>query len=382
VATGRLIAGRARLVLIAALTLVAVAAPASAGAAGIDRKLNNALDQIVASKDGPPGLSVLLRTGHGREFLTRGTANTKTGRKPNPNDHMRLASMAKAYNGAVTLALVEDGFLSLDDTVGEWIPDLLPNASAVTVGQMLQHVGGLPEYIETKAFGEFINHDPRAYLSPEEILGFVRDEQLDFPPGSKYHYSDSDNIAVGIIAERASGLSYDQLLQRYVYGPLGLDETTLPVTPAMPKPYLHGYTLEANKPPEDDSELLNPAGAWASGGIVSTPVEVARFFRGYVGAKLFSHATRRLGRTFVSGNSSPPGPGENDAGLGLFRYRTDCGVVFGHTGAFPGYRMFAASTGNGRKSVVFAVNSQLTGPQVSDLIRRAQRLAVCKILGG
>jgi D-alanyl-D-alanine carboxypeptidase len=365
---------------IATLAVAAVAASA-AGASPIDRKLNNALDQIVASKDGPPGLSVLLKTGHGREFLTRGTANTKTGRRPTPHDHMRLASMAKAYNGAVTLALVEDGFLSLDDTVGEWIPDLLPNASSVTVGQMLQHVGGLPEYIETKGFEHFVNHDPKAYLSPQEALGFVRDEQLDFPPGSKYHYSDTDNIAVGVIDERASGLSYDQLLQRYVYGPLGLDETTLPITVDMPKPYLHGYTLEPNKPPDDDSELINPAGAWASGGIVSTPVEVGRFFRSYVGARLFSHATRRLGRIFVSGNSSPPGPGENDAGLGLFRYRTDCGTVFGHTGSFPGYRMFAASNGNGRKSVVFAVNAQITQGGVSDLIRRAQRLAVCKILG-
>jgi D-alanyl-D-alanine carboxypeptidase len=364
-----------------AIAVAALLAPAAAGAAGIDRKLNNALDQIVAAKDGPPGVSVLLRTGDGREFLTRGTANTKTGRKPTAHDHMRLASMAKAFNGAVTLALVDRGFLSLDDTVGEWIPDLLPNASAVTVGQMLQHVAGLPEYIETKGFEEFVNHDPRAYISPEGILDFVRDEQLDFPPGSKYHYSDTDNIAVGVIAQRATGLSYDQLLQRYVYKPLGLDETTLPKTVEMPKPYLHGYTLEPNKPPDDDSELINPAGAWASGGIVSTPVEVGRFFRGYVGARLFSHATRRLGRIFVSGNSSPPGPGENDAGLGLFRYRTDCGVVFGHTGSFPGYRMFAASTGNGRKSVVFAVNAQITSGGVSDLIRRAQRLAVCKILG-
>jgi D-alanyl-D-alanine carboxypeptidase len=58
--------------------------------------------------------------------------------------------------------------------------------------------------------------------------------------------------------------------------------------------------------------------------------------------------------------------------------------VFGHTGSFPGYRLFAASSGDGRRSVVFTVNSQIVpgsgSPQVSDLIRRAQRLAVCKIL--
>lgn len=369
----------------AALAVAAIASP-SAGAAAIDRKLDRALDRIVESRHGPPGVSVLLRTRSGRELLTRGTANVKTGRRPAVRDHMRIASMAKAFNGAVVLALVDRGVVSLDDTIAEWLPDLLPNASAVTIAQALQHTGGLPDYIRSDGFIKRFERDPGAYISPEEILAFVRDEPLDFVPGSKYHYSDTDNIALGLIAERATGLAYTRLLRRYAYRPLGLSETTLPRTVPMPKPYLHGYDLEPGKPPDDVSELINPAGAWASGGIVSTPADVGRFFRGYVGARLFGRATRSEQRSFVSGESSPPGPGRNDAGLGVFRYRTGCGTVFGHTGSFPGYRMFAASTGNGRRSVVFAVNAQIVpgsgSRAVSNLIRRAQRLAVCKILEG
>jgi len=383
VAPGRKFARGAALVALTVVAVALVAAP-SAGAAPVDRKLNRVLDRIVDAKAGPPGLSVLMRTGHGREFLTRGTANVKTGRRPTAHDHMRIASVAKAFSAAVTLALVEGGLLSLDDTLGEWIPDLLPKATSATVGQVLHHTGGLPDYIQTKAFIDRITSDPRAHLFPHELLAYVRDERLDFPPGSNYHYSDTDNIAIGLIAERATGLSYDQLLQHYVYKPLDLTEATLPITPAMPKPYLHGYEIQPGEPPDDVSEVLSPSGAWASGGIVSTPAEIARFFRAFVGARLFSGATRSLQRSFVSGDSSPPGPGENDAGLGVFRYRTDCGTVFGHTGSFPGYRMFAASNGNGRKSVVFAVSAQIVpgqgSPTVSQLIRKAQRLAVCKIL--
>ena len=382
-APGRKFARGAALVALTVVAVALVAAP-SAGAAPVDRKLNRVLDRIVDAKAGPPGLSVLMRTGHGREFLTRGTANVKTGRRPTAHDHMRIASVAKAFSAAVTLALVEGGLLSLDDTLGEWIPDLLPKATSATVGQVLHHTGGLPDYIQTKAFIDRITSDPRAHLFPHELLAYVRDERLDFPPGSNYHYSDTDNIAIGLIAERATGLSYDQLLQHYVYKPLDLTEATLPITPAMPKPYLHGYEIQPGEPPDDVSEVLSPSGAWASGGIVSTPAEIARFFRAFVGARLFSGATRSLQRSFVSGDSSPPGPGENDAGLGVFRYRTDCGTVFGHTGSFPGYRMFAASNGNGRKSVVFAVSAQIVpgqgSPTVSQLIRKAQRLAVCKIL--
>ena len=369
---------------VAALVVV-LGAAGPAAASSIDRKLDNALDRIVASHNGPPGLSVLLRAHGRRTLITRGTANVKTGRRPTAHDHYRIASMAKAFNGAVALALVDRGELSLDDSVGGWLPDLLPNAGAVTVGQALQHTGGLPDYIRRNEFIDRFLADPGAYISPQELLGFVRDEPLDFPPGSKYHYSDTDNIAVGLIAERATGLSYDQLLRRYVYRPLGLSETTLPRTVRMPKPYLHGYDVDPPKDPADISELINPAGAWASGGIVSTPAEVGRFFRAYVGARLFSPSTRRLQRGFVSGSSSPPGPGTNDAGLGVFRYRTGCGTVLGHTGSFPGYRLFAAASRNGKRSVVFSVNAQIVpgegSPQVSDLIRRAQRLAVCKALG-
>ena len=370
------------------MTVAAVAGAAASTAAAkapIDRKLDRALDRIVASENGPPGLSVLLRTDQGREYITRGTANTKSGRRPAANDHYRIASMAKSFNGAIALALVQDGILSLDDTVGEWLPGALPYGAGVTIGQALQHTGGLPDYIRAKPFIDQFTADPAAYISPPELIEFVRDQPLDFIPGSKYHYSDTDNIVVGLIAERATGLSYDALLQRHVYGPLGLTRTTLPVTVDMPKPYMHGYEVEAGQAPEDVSELVNPAGAWASGGIVSTPTEVGRFFRAYVGARLFDPATRRLQRTFALGSSSPPGPGTNEHGLGLFRYRTGCGVVFGHTGSFPGYRLFAASNGNGRRSVVFSVNAQIVpgsgSPEVSDRIRRAQRLAVCKILG-
>ena len=290
---------RAAIAVIVAAVAGAGAPYAAAAKAPIDRKLDRALDRIVESPAGPPGLSVLMRTGQGREYITRGIANTKTGRRPTASDHMRIASMAKSFNGAIALALVERGALSLDDTVGEWLPGALPYAAGVTIEQALQHTGGLPDYIRNKEFLARLQADPAAYISPQELIEFVRDEPLDFAPGSKYNYSDTDNIVVGLIAERATGLSYDALLKQLVYRPLGLTDSSLPQTVRMPKPYLHGYEVEAGQEPEDVSEVINPAGAWASGGIVSTPLEVGRFFRAYVGAASSPPATRALQRSFV-----------------------------------------------------------------------------------
>jgi D-alanyl-D-alanine carboxypeptidase len=186
------------------------------------------------------------------------------------------------------------------------------------------------------------------------------------------------------MAEAVTGRRYERLLAREIYRPLGLAETSLPRTVRMPRPYLHGYDVAPNQGAEDVSELINPAGAWASGGIVSTPLEVARFFRAYVAGRFFDAAIRRQQLRFRPGNSSPPGRGRNASGLALFRYRTRCGTVYGHTGSFPGHRLFAAASRNGRRSVVFSVNAQIVpgqGPQrISNFIRRAQLRAVCRAL--
>ena len=363
-----------------------LAGPATAVANGRDRgPFARALDRIVNARAGPPGLSVLIQRGGLTEFHRRGYANVRTRRRPEPTHHMRIASVAKAYSGAVTLSLVSDGRLSVDDTIGMRLPGVLPLADAVTLGQALQHTAGLPDYIRSPELIEVVMQDPARYLSPLELLGYVRDDPLEFPPGTRYSYSDTDNIVAGLMAEAvAGGSSYEQLLAREIYHPLGLSDTSLPRTVQMPRPYLHGYNVEPGRPPEDVSEVINPSGAWASGGIVSTPVDVARFFRAYVRGRFFDRATRRRQFRFRTGSSSPPGPGRNASGLGLFRYRTRCGTVYGHTGSFPGYRVFAASSANGRRSVVFSVNAQIVpeagSARVSNMIRRAQLLAVCRAL--
>jgi D-alanyl-D-alanine carboxypeptidase len=371
-------------VLILGTLMVLGPAAAGAGANGDGRALDRALDGIVRARGGPPGVSVLIQRGARRQFLARGFADLRTRRRPRPTDHMRIASVAKAYNGAVALALVSDGLLDLDDTIGERLPDLMPRANPVTLAQTLQHVGGLPDYIRAPALIERVQENPAAYVSPRELIGYVRDEPLDFPPGSRYDYSDTDNIVAGLMAEAATGRTYERLLAREIYRPLALRETSLPRTVRMPRPYLHGYDVAADQGTEDVSELINPSGAWASGGIVSTPVEVARFVRAYVRGGLFNATTRRRQFRFRPGSSDPPGPGRNAAGLALFRYRTRCGTVYGHTGSFPGYRLFAAASRNGRRSVVFSVNAQIVpgqGPRtVSNQIRRAQLLAVCRAL--
>jgi len=371
--------------LVASVAALAAFGLLAAGPAAADGgRLDAALDRIVDDPLGPPGLSVLIQRGNQVDFRSRGVANMKTGARPRRRMPMRIASMAKAFNGAVALALASQRRIDLDDTVGEWLPGVWPLADAITVRQMLGHTAGLPDYIKQPAFIDELIADPAQYMTPLELIGFVDGLAPGLNPGEEYEYSDSDNIMVGLIAEAATGVGYTRVLRRQVYRPLGLRDTSLPHTLAMPRGYMHGYDRNKRGKLEDVSKFINPALAWASGGLVSTPNDVNGFFRAYVGGKLFSPRIAAAQDAYVHGRSSPPGPGRNDATLALFRYRTRCGTVWGHTGSYPGYRLFAAASANGRRSVVFSVNSQIVpgqgSPRVSGMIRRAQADAVCLAL--
>ena len=353
---------------------------------GADAALDRALKELVAMEGGPPGVIAVIQRGQHREVHTFGVANVRTGRPMRIHDRMRIASAAKAFSGAVALSLVSEGELSLNDTIGELLPELPEAWSEVTLRQLLNHTSGIPDFSLALEFQEALLASLTKAPPPEELLSFVRDEDLLFDPGSEYHYSNSDNIVVGLMVEAATGKSYEDQLRERVYKPLGLSKTTLPRGPNLRKPFIHGYDLSEN-PPEDVSELVDAGWSWASGGIVSTPADLNDFIRGYVGGKLFDKRTRAKQRRVIEGGSSePPGPGKNSAGLAIFRYETRCGTVWGHTGNTPGYTQFMAASPTGSRSVTVSINSQLA-PPVGDpdafkALRRAEGLAVCAALAG
>jgi D-alanyl-D-alanine carboxypeptidase len=358
------------------------------GARGRDAALDDALRELVAMNGGPPGVIAVVQRGPHREVHSFGVRNLKGGLPMRANDRMRLASTSKAFSGAIALSLVGKDELSLNDMIGERLPGLPKSWHKITLRQLLNHTSGLPNFTEDPDYLAALGDSPKNAPPPRKLLSYVEDEPLNFKPGTRYEYSNSDNIAVGLMVEDATGESYEQQLEEQVYGPLGLRKTSLPRGANLRKPFIHGYDNDpSQQPPEDLSEVLASGWVWASGGMVSTPSEFNTFVRGYVGSDLFDLRTRAHQRqVFEGGRSDPPGPGKNSAGLGIFRYETRCGTVWGHTGNYPGYTQFMAASPNGNRSVTVSVNEQLSpvqgAPGVFDALRRAEGQAVCAALAG
>ena len=246
---------------------------------------------------------------------------------------------------------------------------------------MLNHTSGLPDYTKSDGFAKQLTTNPRGYVTPTEDHRLGRaTTRSSFAPGSRYEYSNTDNIVVGLIAEAVTGESYGDLLQKIVFGPARLRQTSFPTEVALPRPFIHGYVVAPGEEPEDVSTFLSPSGAWASGAIVSTPRDLNAFIRADLGREFFDAAQQREQLRFVrGGESSPPGPGTNSAGLALFRYKTRCGTVYGHTGNFPGYVQFAAATADGtRRGHDVAEHPGADGRLLSSCARcRRRRSARC-----
>jgi D-alanyl-D-alanine carboxypeptidase len=362
-------------------------AAAARSASAADAALDRALRELVAMPGGPPSATAIVQRGSLLRVHAFGVAAVGEPGRPRKTDSMRIASVAKAFSGAVALSLAGSGVLSLDDTIGQRLPGQPVAWHAVTLRQLLAHTSGLPDFTEDAAFQKAVLSSLTVAPPPAALLAFVAHKPLNFAPGTQYRYSNSDNVAVGLMVEAATGRSYEEALRVNVTKPLRLSRTSLPAGPEVPPPLIHGYDFADDGTPEDQSEIFASGWAWASGGIISTPADLNRFIRGYVGGRLFGRRMRAQQRRWApSGGSEPPGPGTNAAGLALFRYRTRCGTVLGHTGNTFGFTQFAAATADGTRSTTVSISLQRTQKDqgwrlaVFEALRAAEEQAVCAAL--
>lgn len=360
-----------------------LAGAAPAGASSADAALDSAINQFVRSPDGPPLVAAVVDRGRGPVLHSAGTALLGTASTPSIDDQMRLASVSKAFSGAVALSLVRDGTLSLRDTIGRWLPTLPAAWRAVTLEQLLKHTSGIPDFSASKTFQQSVSASPLAAPAPAGLLTYVSQDPLMFKPGSRYHYSNSDNVIVGLIAQAATGRSYESLLQDRVVAPFGLTRTSLPTDVSLSPPIVHGYAVNEGEPTEDVTSSFAAGWAWASGGINASFGDTNRFIRAFVRGAETDLTTQKQQFHLVDGASSPPGPGTNRAGLAIFEYKTPCGTVYGHTGNTLGYTQFAAATRDGARSAVVSITTQISpksDPTAFATLRRIDGLAVCATL--
>ena len=260
----------------------------------------------------------------------------------------------------------------------------------VTVRQLLYHTSGIPSYTATPAFQTYFPTTSRTTSRPQQIIGFAATE----PSSSlrdEYEYSNTGTIVLGLMSETVTGRSYAQNLGDLVLKPLGMRETTLPFTPPPCPSPSSGATCSAGPDsPRRTSRRHQPVRGLGGGRDRLDPPRPQRLRPGLGRRQLVDKpAIRRAQTGFLPpfSGGEPIGPGQNRGGLTLYRYKTPCGTVFGHSGNFPGYTQWMASSFDGTRSAIVTMNLQVNIPdpvlpQVASSLRRVFRRAACAALAG
>jgi len=224
----------------------------------------------------------VVRLGFGYADLEHHVAAT-------PATDYRLASMSKQFTAAAILLLAEDHKLALDDAIRHWLPSLPPFTDHITLRQLLDHTGGLLDY------EDLIPATQTEQVSDDDVLRLIaRTDHGYFPPGSAYRYSNTGYVLLGLVIERASGMTLPAFLKARIFAPLHMDHTLLYEHhrgPAVPD-RAYGYSLIDGHWQRTDQSVTSATRG--DGGIYSSIDDLAKWDAALYDDRLLSAASRKL----------------------------------------------------------------------------------------
>ena len=357
----------------------AAAKPIAAGARPGHVQLQSLMDELV--DNGIPGVLTTIDDGPGPAWRgASGAARLDSTVPLRPSARFRVGSITKSMVATVVLQLVSEGTLSLDDSVERWLPGMVPEAGSISVRQLLNHTSGIFNYTDDPQFFPDLASNPGQNKSPESLVAIATSHPPVFPPGASWSYSNTNYILAGLIIETATGHTAKSELQRRIFTPLGLHNTSFPVIELGISGYhAHGYLLPGNPfiptdQPLDVTDLISPSWAWTAGGVISTAEDLSRFYGALLGGRLLPPALLQQMLTTVQ---LDPVFGY---GLGVFSIRTVCGTIWGHNGGVPGYNSFASNSRDGKRNLVMMVSAEPNN-QTGPLLDLALNTATCNMFG-
>jgi len=287
------------------------------------------------------GDHVLLDKGYGMASLEWQVPNA-------PDAKFRLGSLTKQFTATLILLLQQDGKLDVHDPVSKYIANAPPAWAKITLANLLGHTSGIPSFT---GFKEFRTWSMNAH-TPEEEIALFRDKPLDFEPGSKFDYSNSNFILLGAVIEKASGKKYVDLLREKILDPLGMKDTGLDndelVLPKRAEGYVPGKGgLEVAR-----SESMSIP--WSAGSIYSTTGDLLKWEHGLFGGKILSADSLKAMTT----------PGKGNYGMGVFIEDRDGVRVVSHGGGIEGFNTNLMYAPEKQIAVVVLSNVNGSAPDV------------------
>ena len=327
--------------------------------------LQAVLDRTVADGAIPGAVAAVHLPGFQPWVGASGLADRQAATPITPETRVRIASISKVFTAVVVMQLVEEGRLSLDDPLSSWLPELVPDAEAITVRDLLQHTTGLYDYLEDRRYAAQAYQNPTRQFAPSELVAYAAQFPSLFAPGApnSWDYSSTNYVILGMVVEAVTGNSLASEMRARIFEPLGLDNTFFTPDEPVEPPFATGYsrgTLQRD---------VAMSFAYATANLVSTAGDVAIFARALFDGELVSDESRAAMLDVVSGKGQYNMP-ELGYGLGVMRHVLPVGrapeeaTVYGHIGGFGGFRSALWHAPASGVTVALGVNQGSTDPNL------------------
>ncbi len=272
----------------------------------------------------PSGYVMVARGGetvYGRAF---GVAIPKTGARADENTRFRIGSLTKQFTAVATLKLVSEKKLSLQDPVKKWVPVLPAAFDAVTLRHLLSQTSGIASYTQDEA----LMAEREKPAQPGRVLKTFIDKPLAFAPGSQFEYSNSNYFLLGLVIERASGVTYERYLVEKVLAPAGLTRTSSVDAPDAPNTAV-GRTLDESDQLVE-TKPIDMSIPFAAGALRSTPHDLVLWDRALSAHTLLDADSEKLRTT----------PVKSDYAFGVTRATKYGHEVESHNGGIDGFSSY------------------------------------------
>ncbi len=273
-----------------------------------------------------PGFAVaVVRDGRIVERFAAGDADVATSRPVTPQTLFHIGSITKMFTATAVMQLVQAGKIDLYAPVTEYLPQYAA-WRGVTIAELLMHRSGIPNYLDAA----LANGRTVLPTSPEAILGLMAAQPLDFVPGSRFEYSNTNYVALGLIVERVTNESLATYERRAIFRPAKMHSTFVGTAPAG-SPVAVGYTSRGKATVAKPGD---PSWYFACGDILSTVGDLARFDRALMDGRLLAPATFA---EMVKAARPAPGFGNARYGYGVMTVSFGDRTIVGHHGGLPGF---------------------------------------------
>jgi D-alanyl-D-alanine carboxypeptidase len=232
--------------------------------------LRRTIDSLVndALTEGPvAAMSVAVVRGHDTIVMKGyGLADVENDVRASERTVYRIGSITKQFTAAAVLQLVEQGRLSLDDSIGKHLPTVPAGWRRIPIRQLLNHTSGIPSY--TSAGPRWATR-MRLDLPHDTLIGIVANDSMDFAAGSQFRYNNTGYYLLGMLIERLTGRSYADVVRDQLAMPLGLRATLYCETRPLIKHRAQGYQVGSDDKLAN-ADALSMTQPFSAGALCST----------------------------------------------------------------------------------------------------------------